>query len=172
VQHAPGRSLDARREDRIRDTAAATIRPQAEACWAHQDHVRHQIRIERGHGQRCSGTNGDADNSDLLELQPAAEICQAHSELRRRRSGTDARPAISRAGGDEHRVAGFEKDLLAEPTTGRHMATVQDQHSGAAATLQPILDRVAVDSDHIRCRRLRHGPDSASSQPLIIASRD
>jgi hypothetical protein len=122
VQHAPGRSLDARREDRIRDAAAATLRPQAEACWAHQDHVRHQIRIERGHGQRCSGTNGDAHNSDLLELQPAAEICQAHGELRRR-SGTDARPAISRAGGDEHRVTGFEKDLLAEPTTGRHMAT-------------------------------------------------
>jgi len=77
VECVPRRPLDARGEDRVRDPAAAPVRPEAKAGRAHQDHAWHELWEERRQCEGSPRTNGDADDDGQAQPQPPAEFYQA-----------------------------------------------------------------------------------------------
>jgi hypothetical protein len=117
--------------------------------------------VKCGHGQRSSGADGDPDDGDLAQAEPAAQTGKSNGELRRRGPSAERCSAISGPGGNKNRLAGSEEGFLSESAARRHVPTVQDQYGSAAATLDAVLDRVTVDGGRSGGRSLAHGSDSA-----------
>ena len=107
------------------------------------------------------GRQARSRRGQVAQVQQTTKAGQTDGELRCRWSSADGCSAIARTGGDEYRVAGLEEGLFTELAPGRHVPAVQDQGSRITATLQPILDRVPIDGDHVRAGRLAHRADSA-----------